>query len=393
MAFSPSFSLQTIMAFLPKLAILCGAALLSAYGVRRMIRLAVLDHPGHRSSHTSATPKGGGIGIMGAFLVCWPVLHWVTGGVGPHSLGILTGAALVLLCVVSWLDDLYQWPPTAKLATQCAAAAMVAAGFALTCGLPGATANDLPQHAVAPGAFSWPQLTGPALHPLLPGWLVPIVGFAGAVLWLVFVTNAVNFMDGLNGLVSGCVLVGAVVLATLAPAFGAPELVWPALLLACCLAGFLPYNFPNARIFMGDVGRQGGGLLAGTASLYLMLHTSSRLEGGWLLGPAVLAPLLYDVLFTLVRRQRAGLRLAQAHRGHLYQVLHRSGLATPAISLAEWGMTLWGGATMIALARLLPVLGGFYATLVCGLLVLTPQLLWTGFTLRRTRAHPVGAWS
>ncbi|MFT8886365.1 MAG: hypothetical protein ABF946_09195, partial [Acetobacter papayae] len=77
MAFSPSFSLQTIMAFLPELAILCGAALLSAYGVRRMIRLAVLDHPGHRSSHTSATPKGGGIGIMGAFLVCWPVLHWV----------------------------------------------------------------------------------------------------------------------------------------------------------------------------------------------------------------------------------------------------------------------------------------------------------------------------
>ncbi len=393
MAFPPPFSPQTILPFLLALTVLGGAAVLSAYGVRRMIRLAVLDHPGHRSSHTRATPKGGGAGIMGAFLACWPLLHLVTGGTGPHSPEIMTGAALVLLCIVSWLDDLHQWPPSAKLATQCAAASMIAGGFALSCGLPALTPESLAQQGTVQDGFSWPVLQWPALIHALHGWLVPVVGFVTSVLWLVFVTNAVNFMDGLNGLVSGCLLVAALVLAAFAPALGAAELVWPALLLACCLAGFLPYNFPHARIFMGDVGSQGCGLLAGTASLYLMLHTPSRVEGGWLFGPAVLAPLLYDVLFTLVRRQRAGLPLAQAHRGHLYQVLHRSGLATPSISFAEWGMTLWGGAAIAAMIYLMPVVGGLYATLACGVLIIVPQVLWTGFTLRRTKAHPVGAWS
>lgn len=393
MVFSRPFPAQTMLPFLSALVILAGAALLSTYGVRRMIRLAILDHPGHRSSHTHATPKGGGIGIMGAFLVCWPLMHWVTGGTEPHSLGIMTGAAMVLLCAVSWLDDLHQWPPAAKLATQCVAASMIAGGFALTCGLPTLTPESLAQDGTTQAGFSWPVPPWPALMHTLPGWLMPTAGFVGSVLWLVFVTNAVNFMDGLNGLVSGCLLVAALVLAASAPALDAAELVWPALLLVCCLAGFLPYNFPHARIFMGDVGSQGCGLLAGTASLYLVLHTPSRLEGGWLLGPALLAPLLYDVLFTLVRRHRAGLPLAQAHRGHLYQVLHRSGLATPFISFAEWAMTLWGGGAMAVMMGLTPVMGSFYAALVCGILVTTPQLLWTGFTLRRTKAHPIGAWS
>lgn len=386
MAFSPMFPTHALLSYLPELLILCGAALLSAYGVRRMIGLAVLDQPGHRSSHTRATPKGGGVGIMGAFLFGWPVLHWATGGTGPDSLSLMTGAALLLLCAVSWLDDLYQWPPTAKLATQCAAAGMVAGGFALTCGLPGTGLQGMAQ-----AGFSWPVPLW--LAHTLPGWVVPVAGCAASVLWLVFVTNAVNFMDGLNGLVSGSLLVAALVLAALAPMLGAAELVGPALLLACCLSGFLPYNFPNARIFMGDVGSQGCGLLAGTASLYLILHTPSRLDGGWLFGPAVLTPLLYDVLFTLIRRQRAGLPLAQAHRGHLYQVLHRSGLAAPVISLAEWGMTLWGGAATMIMVCLIPALGTVYATLACTALVLAPQLAWTGFTLHRTKAHPVGAWS
>ena len=211
-----------------------------------MLRRGVPDRPGHGSSHTRAAPKGDGVGIMGAFLLGWPMLHWATGGAGPHSLSLMTGAALVLLCAVSWLDDLYQWPPTAKLATQCAAAGMVAGGFALTCTVPGTGPQSM-----ALAGLSWPVPLW--LAHTLPGWAVPVAGCAASVLWLVFVTNAVNFMDGLNGLVSGCLLVAALVLAALAPAMGAGELVWPALLLACCLAGFLPYNFPTARIFMGDV--------------------------------------------------------------------------------------------------------------------------------------------
>ncbi|MBO1324593.1 UDP-phosphate alpha-N-acetylglucosaminephosphotransferase [Acetobacter sp. TBRC 12305] len=337
---------------LPAVAFFClfCAALLSAALVRAMIRLAVLDHPGHRSAHVRPTPKGGGVGVMVAFLLVWPVLQ-ATSGQAVFSLStVMTGAALLLLCGVSWLDDVYQWPPSIKFAAQCAAAGLVVGG-----GL----------------ALDWPT---------------PLGGTVFSVLWLVFICNAVNFMDGLNGLVAGCLLVAALALAGGATTLGVPGARGTALLLACCLAGFLPFNFPHARIFLGDVGSQGCGLLAGTAALYVARHTP--LPSGWLFGPTVLAPLAYDVLFTLARRKLGGHSVVQAHRGHLYQVLHRSGVSASAISAMEWGFTAWGGIVACTVAHL-PWQTGLLAATA---LVLPPQLAWTAYAIARTRRHPVGPW-
>ena len=287
---------------------------------------------------------------MVSFGLFFPVLRLIGGLPVLSTTCILATCALVLLCSVSWLDDLYQWPPTIKLAAQTVAACLVVGG-------------------------------GISLN-----WPTPLAGAILSVLWLIFITNAINFMDGLNGLIAGCLTCAALALAYVAPAFGVPELVWPALLLACCLLGFLPFNFPHARIFMGDVGSQGCGLLAGAAALYVASHTTQ--PGGWLLGPALLFPLIYDVVFTLLRRGHAGQRLVQAHRGHLYQILHRSHMPAPAISALEWCMTLWGSAIACLVAPTASLWGS-----AGGLaLLMLPQLAWTAFAVIRARTYPVGEW-
>lgn len=329
--------------------LLC-ASLLSAGIVRRTIGLAVMDTPGHRSAHAIPTPKGGGIGVMVAFGVFFPLMQGFAGQPVLSFSCLITACALALLCGVSWLDDLYQWPPAFKFAAQTIAACLVVGG-------------------------------GISLH-----WPTPLAGAVLSVLWLVFITNAINFMDGLNGLIAGSLTCAAATMALVAPFFGVPQLQWPALLLGCCLLGFLPFNFPHARIFLGDVGSQGCGLLAGTAALYVADHSTQPC--GWLLGPALLFPLIYDVVFTLIRRGYAGDSLVQAHRGHLYQILHRSNLPAPLVSALEWSLTLWGGAVAYLVAPTTGVWGS-----IGGLtLLMLPQLVWTVLTVIRVRVHPVGKW-
>ncbi|MDE7548160.1 UDP-phosphate alpha-N-acetylglucosaminephosphotransferase [Acetobacter fabarum] len=337
---------SSILAFscLPCAAFLCAAI------VRCMIRLAVMDHPDHRSAHTIPTPKGGGIGIMVAFGLFFPVLQGMTGQSVLSFPCLMAAGALVLLCGVSWLDDLYQWHPILKFAAQTIAACLIVAG-------------------------------GVHLN-----WPTPLAGAVLSVLWLIFVCNAVNFMDGLNGLITGCMACAALCVALVAPFFGVLALQWPALLLCACLMGFLPFNFPHARIFLGDVGSQGCGLLAGTATLYIASHTT--LPHGWVLGPALLFPLLYDVLFTLIRRLYMRQTLVQAHRGHLYQIIYRSAVAVPAVSLLEWGMTLWGG----AVAYLVAPTAGVWSGMAGATLLVLPQLTWTLFGVLRARQHAIGRW-
>lgn len=329
--------------------LLCAGGL-SALLVRHMIGLAVLDHPVHRSAHAVPTPKGGGIGVMAAFGLFFPIVQILAGQQVLSFSYLMTFCALLLLCGVSWLDDLYQWSPLIKFTAQVVAAGLIVGGGV---------------------SLSWPT---------------PLAGAALSLLWLIFITNAINFMDGLNGLIAGCLCCAALALAVAAPFMGVPELVLPALLLASCLMGFLPFNFPHARIFLGDVGSQGCGLLAGTAALYIAAHTTQ--PTGWLLGPALLFPLIYDVAFTLVRRKYMGDSLIQAHRGHLYQILHRSAVPVPAVSMLEWSMTIWGGAIACLVAPATNVWGS-----ISGItLLMLPQLAWTALAVLRAHKQQVGRW-
>jgi UDP-GlcNAc:undecaprenyl-phosphate GlcNAc-1-phosphate transferase len=156
-------------------------------------------------------------------------------------------------------------------------------------------------------------------------------------------------------------------------------------LLASGVAGFLPFNFPQARIFMGDVGSQFCGFM-----LAVLAVVASRFDGvelSFLLVPMLLSGVLFDVAFTLVRRALQGEAVTQPHRGHLYQVAQRSGLPGVMVTLVHWGFAFFGGACCLAF---IVVPSPFKPPLP--FLTLLPQLLWVWFVVHKARKAGVRHW-
>lgn len=303
-----------------------------------MIAVGPLDHPDARKLHVTPVPRGGGLGIVAAFLLGMELLA----GTGMVAEGYFRGVMLAatLLAGIGWLDDLRGLPFGVKLATQVLAAALVAASGVV-----------LP-------------ITG---HP----WLAA----AATVGWLVFVTNAMNFIDGMNGLAAGVVLVAASFLALGGGLSGFVPLA--AGLLAAGTLGFLPFNFPRAWIFLGDVGSQFCGFVLG------VLGVAATGRSGIALVPLLLSGVLWDVGFTLVRRAIAGENLAQAHRGHLYQLAQRGGMDVRLVALLHAGFAVLGG---FAAWRLLAGQLGWL------LVPALTQLGWTALVLHRARRTNLGQW-
>ena len=330
------------------LAAILALAALSAVIQRLMIRRGIMDIPGFRSSHDVPTPKGGGIGITLAFalavLGAWALGH---AGAAPLRPATLLAAGL-LLAGVSWADDIGQFALWTELAAQLAASVLLlAGGFVI--------------HALGPwdlGRLAWPL----------------------TLAWMVFTINAVNFIDGLNGLAAGTCAIVALAVAdiTTDPALSAALLG-----LAAGIAGFLPFNFPKGRIFMGDVGSQLCGLLVAAAA------TARSLPDEWtvLLAPLGLFAILADVLFTLCRRWRSGDRLTAAHRSHLYQLAHRCGVQPMLITAIYWGFALWG--CVLGIVSLDATPAGVAAAIA---LAAAPFLLWAWTVLRMARTARIGRW-
>jgi UDP-GlcNAc:undecaprenyl-phosphate GlcNAc-1-phosphate transferase len=350
---------MTLIAVLRHLVFAVGLALVSAATVRLMIAARVLDRPNERSSHNEPTPKAGGVGIIVAFLLGIAVLYRYASFArlaDPYFLGVIGAATAIAL--VALLDDLLDWPFTVKLAAQ-VLAALVAVGSGLY----------LRDYRV------------PYVGGFYVGWLGPPI----TICWILFATNAMNFIDGLNGLAAGVTLVASGFLAGIAASHGGWFAYFTALLLASGVAGFLPFNFPRARIFMGDVGSQFCGFM-----LAVLGVVASRFEGvelSFLLVPMLLSGVLFDVAFTLARRLLSGERITEAHRGHLYQVAARAGVPMPAITLIHAGFAGLGG--VIALVFI--ATSGSLKPCV-PLLTLVPQIIWLGYVVRRARLARIGIW-
>ncbi|HEY8289253.1 MAG TPA: MraY family glycosyltransferase, partial [Acetobacteraceae bacterium] len=341
---------MTLSAILRHLVFACALAGFSAIIVRLMITARVMDTPEARKAHDRPTPKGGGVGVVLSFLVAILVLYRFAAFArlaDPYFLGVIE--ASIAIAVVAFLDDLFDWPFIVKLGTQVLAALV----------------------AVASGLYV-EDFRIPYVGSLVVGW----IGVPATLVWLLFTTNAMNFIDGLNGLAGGVALIASLFLAFIAEQHGGWFAYAAAGLLASGLAGFLPFNFPRARIFMGDVGSQFCGFM-----LAILAVVASRFEGvelSFLIMPMLLSGVLYDVAFTLVRRAWDGERLTEAHRGHLYQVAHRAGVPATAVTLVHWGFAVFGGVVCLwfiaapsALKPLVP-----FATL-------PPQIAWTAFVAMR----------
>ncbi|GBQ18265.1 UDP-phosphate N-acetylglucosaminyl-1-phosphate transferase [Komagataeibacter rhaeticus] len=330
-------------------ALLVGAAAVAALLSRRVIGLHVMDYPGSRSAHAAPVPKGGGLAILTVFVIGVPLLQRMFHH-HPDVGDVTLLAATAWLGLFSWRDDMRPMPPLWKLGAQCAAGMLVAWG--------GMAAS---------------------------GHSVTLPGLAWRMLWLVMLCNVLNFMDGLNGLASGCTLIAALATAALClMAQGGVETWGTALLLAAGIAGFLPFNFPHARLFMGDVGSQCCGLVLGALGLHMA--TMPRLAHGAALMPLMLCGLLADVGLTLLRRAWLRRPVMQAHREHVYQMAHRAGLPAPFVTLQAWGATLCG-----ALAAMVVGLHGARPAMSLGVL-LCLQLAWTVVVTRLVRRTPGLHW-
>jgi UDP-GlcNAc:undecaprenyl-phosphate GlcNAc-1-phosphate transferase len=350
---------MTPLAILRHMAFGVGLAILSAIVVRAMIALRVMDTPEARKAHDRPTPKGGGAGIVVAFLVGLLLLYRFgefARLANEYFLGVI--AASIAIAVVAFLDDLYDWPFTVKLGIQ-ALAALVAVG----------TGIYIHDYRI------------PYVGPVYVGWIGPPITLA----WLLFTTNAVNFIDGLNGLASGVTLIACGFLAYFSAGYGSWFCYAASGMLAAGLLGFLPFNFPRARIFMGDVGSQFCGFMIAVLGV-----VASRFDGAslsFLLVPMLLSGVLFDVAFTLTRRGLAGERVTQAHRGHLYQVAQRSGVPAVTVTLIHWGFAVFGGVCCLAF---LHVSGGW--KLIVLAMTLPPQLAWLGFVIWLARRRELGRW-
>ena len=350
---------MTAIAFLRHLGFAGLLMLLSAATVRTMISVRVMDTPEARKMHDRPTPKGGGVGVVVTFLAGIAVLYRYAEFsrlADPYFRGVIE--ASVAIAVVAFLDDLFDWPFTVKLGSQVLAALV----------------------AVATGLYVT-DFRIPYLGPLPFGW----AGVAATLVWIVFTTNAMNFIDGLNGLASGVSLLACLFVVFIAQQHGGWFAYAAAGLLACGLAGFLPFNFPKARIFMGDVGSQFCGFM-----LAVLAVVASRFDGvelSFLLMPMLLSGVLFDVGFTLARRLLAGEPVTRPHRGHLYQVAQRSGLPAVTVTLIHWGFVIFGGACCLLFIALPSPMKP-----PVPFITLVPQLIWVGYVARRANAAGLGRW-
>lgn len=304
--------LETVIrAAIAAVAALLVAAAATGLVRRYALRSKLLDVPNARSSHSRPTPRGGGIGIVAAVfagLVGGRVAGWLT----THELLLPLPAAMV--AVVGLVDDRRGLPPSIRLAVHFVAAIafLVIAGGAIELGIP---AID-----------RWP-------------W------FAGALIacGLVWLLNLYNFMDGIDGIAGAEMVFAASAIAIVGLQAGVPTgLVPSAALLAGSAAGFLLWNWPPARIFMGDVGSGFCGFALGVLSCQLMADARVTL---WV--PLIIVGVfITDATMTLGRRALRGESVHQAHRTHAYQWLSR-----------RFGShrTVVVGMTLINVAWLLPM--------------------------------------
>lgn len=266
------------------LAVALVAAALTAAARSYALRRQLLDQPGERRSHAIATPRGGGIAIVASQLLAYM-------GVGvffPAIAGTLAvfSAGLAMVAGIGWWDDHRPLPALPRLGVHLVAGVLL-------------------------GALVW-HWTGDAFR----------TGFS--VVLAVSLINIWNFMDGIDGLAATQALLACVAYAMLLPA----PVAGLALVLAAGVLGFLPFNFPKARIFMGDVGSGAlGYLLAGLVALGLGTKSAP-----WTLLLMPMAAFLVDAGLTLTGRVLRGERWMEAHTQHLYQRWVKSGRSHVAVT-------------------------------------------------------------
>lgn len=282
------------------------------------LRHGIVSHVTQRSSHTIPTARLGGAGLALGFGVAALLLLGALWAVARQAhqpfnlpLALWIGAGWMIMFVVGLLDDIHDLPPLVKLALSVVAVLV-------------------------------PTLAG-ALLPLFSGFGLPaalawLLNAGLSICWLLFFVNGFNFMDGMDGFAAGFARLSSLFFFLLVLVCGLDSIRTPhlaisfgldavlLLILAAACSGFLYWNNPPAKVFMGD-----GGSLSLGYLLAMALIMGRRGDFGPVVpvmsALTILLPFIFDVVLTLIRRARRGENLLKAHREHLYQRLMRSGMS------------------------------------------------------------------
>ena len=314
------------------------SALATPLVVRLAIRLGIVDDDGHdRRMHDMPKPRVGGIAVFFGFAVALFTMLGVAlatpVGLLPHTdqfdaihrlVGLLFGS-LLILGVGIW-DDAMQMRPRNKLIAQIVVALIsMLYGFVI----PGVN-NPFDRN---PGT-NWIDF---------PLW----IGVPLTLLWYVGMMNAINFLDGLDGLLAGVAAISSLFLFAIAVVHANPVVALVVVTLAGAALGFLPYNFNPARIILGDAGSLFIGYVFATVSIIGASKTAIAISV--VVPLLVLALPVLDTAAAIVRRARSGKRISEADRGHFHhQLIFRFGLNVRQAVLLLYAVCFVLGAVALA---------------------------------------------
>lgn len=268
---------------------------------------ALLDIPNERSSHERPTPRSGGIAMVLSFSLA--IAYLLYQQLIPLTLASALLAGGAIIAVIGYLDDhLGHIAPYWRILVHISAAII-----ALIC----------------LGGFEEFHLGVVSIH-------LGMLGTVSAVFGIVWLTNLYNFMDGIDGLAAGQGVMTSLFAGIALAMVGEWSMAWICFFLAAAIAGFYLWNFPPAKIFMGDVG---SGWIGFTLAVLMIATAKSQALSlaFWLM---LLMLFICDATFTLLRRMKKGEKWYSAHRSHAYQQLVQRGFSHLQVSLGYLSLDL-----------------------------------------------------
>lgn len=318
------------------------SCVLTPFSKKFAMKVGAIDYPKERGVHTKPMPLAGGTAIVTSFIVVSLLIApFMEGFVASEFIGLLAGC--VIISILGFLDDVYQLSPKIRIFFQLLAALIVV--------FSGTTIEWI----------SWPWSESGLIS-------LSTLGNFISVLWIVGLTNAVNFLDGLDGLATGVATIASISFMVISFLFGPPVVVVLAAILAGSCLGFLPHNFSPAKIFMGDTGSTFLGFTLAVISIQGL--TKSYTVITIIVGAIVLGLPLFDTSFAILRRLKNNQKITQADRGHLHHRLVDKGMSHKKAVLSMYAVSGCFG-----IAGVLFALQDFlFATLI----VATIFIVWIG---------------
>lgn len=311
----------------------------------------LLDHPNERSLHTQPTPRTGGIAILAA-VIATSSLALFLDNFPLYNAGLII--AVLLIAIFSYLDDRSGITvPTRLIVHGIAALFIIMGGETLV--------------AIYLPGLRWDLSDG--------------VGVIVTLLFLLWMTNLYNFMDGMDGFAGGMTVFGFTTLAIVGWEAGNDYFIISNLIIAAAAAGFLVFNFPPAKIFMGDAGSSTLGMLT---AAQLLWADKTHIMPLWI-GIIIFSPFIVDATVTLIRRLVLHEKIWLAHKTHYYQRLVLLGWGHKKTVLVEYSLILFCCGSALFVSRLGINLQWITVGMICIVFILFIQ--YVNIAERRMKAE------